>query len=233
LLSVSVRGPNPQLAQELSQAIVEAFRAKWAADRRERADQAVSVFETRLRLAQEELIATSEELRREIAANPQLAALATSRGSGAQSRLPVLLATTDPRAALRLRDLELLEQEVDQLRTRLRQARLNSAAQLEAQTLPLWVADTARLPTRLSLDRGPVLFATAGGLTGLALSLGLLALLAAGDRSIRSADDSALPRTRPICAIPSFRPAGGAESAPGLSRRAVGRAAGTVLFDGT
>jgi hypothetical protein len=234
LLNVSFRGPTPQLPLEMSQGIVDAFGERWAADHRGRALRAVSVFESRLKQAEDELSVARETLRRSSDADPRLAALALSRGVDSQTRLPVLLSTTDVRLVELIRDVELQEQQVAQLRTRLQQARLDSAAAMEDQVLPLRVADTPRLPTQVSLGRNLALLATAAVLTALALSIGLLALFAAVDRSVRSADDPVLPRTRPISAIPDLMPAGRSEPAfLGLTRRAVGHAAGTVLREAT
>jgi hypothetical protein len=128
--------------------------------------------------------------------------------------------------------LQIQQKQVEALRGNLESAQFDASAGLEGQELGFQIIDPPQLaaaPTRALRTR--LIYPIAGLVVGIGLSLVLLVLLVAGDRTIRSETD--LPtNARVLGAVPQLKlnlknmPKGQRRDA---MRRAIGFVAGTAL----
>ena len=224
LLVLSARSPAPRLSWELITGLIDAFKEKSAADQIAQAGLATSFYESQLQAAEEQLSKSNAAMRRYLLANPRLAQQDAPRSG-------IGPAAIDPQLADLTRRLDFEQREVDRARSSLEGARLNTATSLEGQELGFQVVDPPQVqssPTREG--RRALLFAGAGLLAGLILSVIILVVLVAADRSVRSEADLA-PATRFLGVIPSLQPRGISQVARrDRTRRAIGFAAGTALL---
>lgn len=230
LLVLHFRADNPRLAYESLNAIMDAFKENTATERVNQASLAISFYQSRLQTAQEELKKTSTSVRQYVAANPNLRSLNPDRAAAGDIVLPATV--TDPQLADMMATLQTQQKQVEALRANLDSAQFDASAGLEGQELGFQIIDPPQIaaaPTRALRTR--LIYPVAGMVVGMGLSLVLLVLLVAGDRTVRSEGD--LPNgARVLGAVPHLKlnlkkvPKGDRRDA---MRRAIGFVAGTAL----
>jgi hypothetical protein len=230
LLVLHFRGDNPRLAYDSLNAIMDAFKENTATERVNQASLAISFYQSRLQTAQEELKKTSTSVRQYVAANPNLRQINPDRAAAGDIVLPTTV--TDPQLAEMMAALQTQQKQVEVLRANLDSAQFDASAGLEGQELGFQIIDPPQLataPTRAL--RARLIYPVAGMIVGISLSLVLLVLLVAGDRTVRSEID--LPtNARVLGAVPQLKlnlkkmPKGQRRDA---MRRAIGFVAGTAL----
>jgi capsular polysaccharide biosynthesis protein len=232
LLTLRARGETPQLAVELADALVATFREQSATQRVNQASVAIGFFEARANEAEEELNKANEGIRRYVAANPRLTTIDPTRGAGATtaSRLGLPAVAIDPQLAEHMHRVELSQREVENVRAQLEQARFEASASLEGQDLGFQVLDTAQTPTNRVIEaRRLLVYPAAGLVAGLIITIGLLVVLVATDRSVRTDQDLA-PGVRVLGVVPLLKVDGlPNQVGPHSARRAIGYVAGAAL----
>jgi uncharacterized protein involved in exopolysaccharide biosynthesis len=227
LLNMRFRAATPELSFQVLNAIVETFKDRVAADRSTQASVAISFYQSRVDAAQTELDKANTALRRYTAASARRGGL-TSPIVGSRSDLPT--AAADPQLAELLNRTELAQSEFERARATLDQAQLQATASIEGQDLGFQIVDPPRMPTAPTSERRRmVIYPIAGLVTGLAISVLLIVVLAAGDHSIRFASDLEAV-SRVVVAVPHVTLDGVPQTAGrDITRRAVGLAAGAAL----
>ncbi len=240
LLVLHFKADSARLAYDSLNAIMDAFKENTATDRVNQASLAISFYQARLQSAQEELKKTTTSVRQYIASNPNLGSLNLDRSGtvtpteknipGPDFVLPPTVA--DPQLADMVGQLQIQQKQVEALRANLESAQFDASAGLEGQELGFQIIDPPQLaaaPTRAL--RARLIYPIAGVVVGMGLSLVLLVLLVAGDRTVRSETD--LPtNARVLGAVPQLKlnlkklPKGQRRDA---MRRAIGFVAGTAL----
>jgi uncharacterized protein involved in exopolysaccharide biosynthesis len=230
LLVLHFKADNPRLAFDSLNAIMDAFKENAANERVNQASLAISFYQARLQTAQEELKKTSASVRQYVAANPNLKALNPDRAAAGDVALPQ--SVTDPQLAEMMATLQTQQKQVEAMTSNLNSAQFDASASLEGQELGFQIIDSPQIataPTRAL--RKQLIFPIAGMVVGLGISLVLLVLLVAADRSVRSESD--LPNgARVLGAVPYLKlnlrklPKSARRDA---MRRAVGFVAGTAL----
>jgi uncharacterized protein involved in exopolysaccharide biosynthesis len=224
LLVMRFRAQSPQLAHQMLNAVVDAFKEKSATDRIDQANLASGFYENQLQTAQADLAKASGELRRYVTANPHL-----TDPEGPDSRR-VAVAGIDPQLAELQRRVTNAQQALERATGSLDQAQLNAAAALEGQELGFQVIDPAKQPTQPSRElRKRIIYPLAGLLVGMAFSGAVLVLLLATDRTVRNEADLG-SSVRVVGVLPQLKfkrlPK---RSGPDIARRAIGFVAGTAL----
>jgi capsular polysaccharide biosynthesis protein len=229
LLTIWARADHPQLAFQMTNALVEAYRERRTAERMEQATLGISFYETRLHDAQQELDKATTAIRRYVAANPRLTTIDPNRGaaSTAAARLGLPPIAIDPQLAELIRRVDAEQKDVDTIRSTLDQARIEIAASMEGQDVSFRIVDAARVPSAaVSQRRRLAIFPAAGLVVGLGLGAGLLVALVVADRSLRSLNDLP-PHVRVARAVPFLQvrrlPQG---LRPITTRQAIGYVAG-------
>lgn len=224
LLVLRYRAQTPLLAYQMINALVDAFKEKMATDRVDQANLATSFYQNQLDTAKADLAKATGELRRYVAANPQL----TDPQGPDVTRVQV--AGIDPQLAELQRRVDGAQQDLQRASNSLDQAQLDAAAALEGQELGFQVIDPAKVPTTATRElRKRIIYPIAGFLVGLVFSGVLLVLLVATDRTVRTeADVSSLARV--VGVLPQLRIRRAPKHiGPDVARRAIGFVAGSAL----
>lgn len=231
VMQIRFRSSNPQLAVQMVDAVVNAFKDKATADRLNQAQVAIGFYESRLQTSETELNKANETLRRYVAANPRLTTIDPTAGAAATgaARLGLPADAIDPQMAELLRQVDVHRDEVTRLRTSLEDARLASSAGLQGQEAGFRVVDQTYVPARPTRERRKALiYPAAGAVAGIGLSVALLVLMVVTDRTVRSEADLA-QFGRVVGSVPRLKlkelPRKGA---PEATRRAIGFAAGAL-----
>jgi uncharacterized protein involved in exopolysaccharide biosynthesis len=240
LLVLHFKADTSRLAFDSLNAIIDAFKENAANDRVNQASLAISFYQSRLQTAQEDLKKATTSVRQYIGANPNLASLNLDRGGsvtasdkntpGPDFILPPTVA--DSQLADMMGTLQTQQKQVEALRAAVEQAQFDASVGLEGQELGFQIIDAPQLPAAPTRAlRKQLVYPIAGLIGGMALSMVLLVLLVAADRSIRSESD--LPQgARALGAVPQLKikikrlPKAARRDA---MRRAVGFVAGTSL----
>ena len=230
LLVLHFKSDTPRLAFDMLNAIIDTFRENAATDRVNQASLAISFYQGRLQTAQEELKNTTTSVRQYTAANPNLASLNLDRAGSSEFLLPPQV--SDPQLADMMGKLKSDQAQVEALRAALETAQFDASAGLEGQELGFQTIDPPQLPTGPTRAlRRQLVYPIAGLVAGMALSLVILVLFVAADRSVRSESD--LPEgARLLGAVPQLNlklkrlPKAARRDA---TRRAIGFVAGTAL----
>jgi hypothetical protein len=230
LLVLHFRADTAKLAYDSLNGIIDAFKESAATDRVNQASLAISFYQARLSTAQEDLKKTTTSVRQYTAANPNLASLNLDRAGTSEFLLPPQVA--DPQLADMMGRLKTQQTQVEALRAAVEQAQFDASAGLEGQELGFQIVDPPQLPAAPTRAlKKQLIFPIAGLVVGMGLSLVLLVLLVAGDRSVRSETD--LPQgARVLGAVPQLNlklkrlPKAARKDA---MRRAIGFVAGTAL----
>jgi capsular polysaccharide biosynthesis protein len=228
LLQIQVRADDPDISMAIIQASVAALRDRNANERMQQATASIAFYEQQANEASQTVSDSRERLRRYVAANPRLAADASSSASVPRSSLSA--AVLDPQLNDMLRRVESDEKENERLRGLVEQAKFEASAALEGNDSSLQVLDAPIYPTRAQRERRRVLvFPIAGVAIGALISGLLLVALTAADRSVRSTADLQ-PMGRVLGVVPRMglrrlpRQAG-----PETTRRAIAFVAGTTM----
>jgi uncharacterized protein involved in exopolysaccharide biosynthesis len=232
LVSVGARAEYPQLTVQVVNALIETARDRVMSERAEQAGIAIAFYESRLRDAEAELAKATADIRRYVAANPRLTTVDPSRGAGSTTaaRLGLPPIAIDPQLAELIRQIEGEQREVDNLRSSLESALMETAASAEGQDVNFRLLDSPRVPTApVSQRRRILIFPAAGLVVGLGLSVSLLVVLVVADRSVRTAHD--LPPSARIAAVVPFLQLRKLpkQAGPHSIRRAMGFVAGGAL----
>jgi uncharacterized protein involved in exopolysaccharide biosynthesis len=230
LLVLHFRADTAKLAYESLNAIMDAFKENAATDRVNQASLAISFYQSRLQAAQDDLKKTSTSVRQYVAANPNLTSLNPDQAAAGSVVLPQ--SVTDPQLAEMMATLQTQQKQVEALRANLDSAQFDASAGLQGQELGFQVIDPPIMPTApVRSLRKQLIYPIAGLVVGLALSLVLLVLLVAADRTVRLETD--LPEgARILGAVPHLKlkikrlPKSERRDA---MRRAIGFVAGTAL----
>jgi uncharacterized protein involved in exopolysaccharide biosynthesis len=222
LLAIRYRASNPQLASQVLEALLEAYKERTVDDRTSQGTLAISFYESRLADAQQKLSDANDKLRRYLVSHARTVDPSRAPASG--------VAATDPQAAELQHAVEAAQHDADGIRSSLEKARLDVDASLEAQDLGFQVVDEPRVLASSTRDiRRLILFPVAGLLGGIIFSVGMLVTLVAGDRSIRAAVDL-VPPVRIVGTLPSLKMKGlPKRDRTDATRRAIGFPVGTVL----
>jgi uncharacterized protein involved in exopolysaccharide biosynthesis len=231
LLVLRFHADTSQLAFQLLNAILEAFRDNSANDRINQAALATSFYQSSLEDARAQLQKAQDALRQYLASNPQSVISGTLRAStDSPSGLALSQQPLDPELAELQRAVDFAQSEVEHQKTALDQASLDASASLQGQELGFQVVDEPQQPTSpVRQLRSRLIFPAAGLVVGLLLSAVLLVLLMAGDRVVRAEADLG-PGGRVLGVLPSLklkrlpRRAG-----PEATRRGIAFAAGAAL----
>jgi uncharacterized protein involved in exopolysaccharide biosynthesis len=231
-VTIWARGDQPQLAFQMTNALVEAYRERRAAERMEQATLGISFYETRLHEAQQELDKATTAIRRYVAANPRLTTIDPNRGAASTTaaRMGLPPIAIDPQLAELIRRVDAEQKDVDTIRSTLDQARMEIAAGVEGQDVSFRIVDVARMPSApVSQRRRLAIFPAAGLVVGLGLGVGLLVALVVADRSMRSAHD--LPSRIPVARVVPFLRVRKLSNQirPSTTRQAIGYVAGAAL----
>jgi uncharacterized protein involved in exopolysaccharide biosynthesis len=231
VLMIRFRGSNPQLAAQMVEATVAAYKDKITTDRLNQAQLATGFYETRLQAAEAELAKANDSLRRYVAANPRLTTIDPNAGAAATgaARLGLPAGAIDPQIAELLRQVDLQTEEVTRIRTSLESARLDTSAAIQGQEVGFQVVDQAQVPSRPTRERKKALiFPAAAAVAGMGLSAALLVVLVATDRTVRSEQDL-LQFGRVVGAVPRLRLKNlTRKDDHEATRRAIGFAAGAL-----
>lgn len=232
MLTVQFRGPSPQVAVQVLNAMFEAYQEKSIQDQANQGELAISFYQGQLQDSRDRLAKASDGLRRYVAANPRLTMPDVVGAAGGTTLIRPSLspALTDPQAADLLRRVEVEQRNVDSVQQSLDRAQLAVASAQQGQELGFQVVDPPQPPLSSTQERKRIIiFPVAGLLLGIGLSLGLLVLLVAGDRTVRGENDLSgmsrvvgiVPRLR-VRRLPRF-------VGPDTTRRAIGFPAGAAL----
>lgn len=194
LLAISFEAPSAELSFQFVDALVQRFQERAESDRRGQADQAMSFYEERLQTAEDQLAKSHENVRRYIGSNPRLQPGDRSSSTGLTA--PVVrpsdsgAAAVDPRLAELMARVDLDERDVERARAALDDTRLRVSASAQGQELGFQLIDPPRMPTepRRSLKK-LLVFPVGAVVAGLGISVALLLLMIATDRSARSEAD--------------------------------------------
>jgi uncharacterized protein involved in exopolysaccharide biosynthesis len=232
LLGIRVRADDPDLAMEIINATLAAFRERAQNERASQASSAISFYEGQLKNAEDDRSKAQDAARRYITANPRLGAdVSAVTGSGSSSaRVPVPASALDPQLSELTKRLDAAEREVDRLRGLVEQSRFDASASLDGSDLSLQVVDPPIYPSRPQRERRRFLIFPAAALAigGLVSAL-LLISLTATDRSVRSSAD-----LRSVGRVIGVVPRMGLRkvprrAGPDTTRRAIAFVAGTAL----
>jgi hypothetical protein len=233
LLVLRFRGATPQLSHQMVIGVIEAFRERVTSDRLEQASTAISFYEQRAKVAEEELNKANDALKRYVAANPRLTTIDPERGAAATTadRLGLPAGAIDPQIAELLRKVDIQQADFDRTRQALEEARMESSAAIQGQDFGFRVVDEPKLPTRAIRERRKALIYPASGMVvGLGISALALVILVAGDRAVRSERDlNGVARI--VGSVPQLRLGRGTskKAGPDATRRAIGFSAGAFL----
>jgi uncharacterized protein involved in exopolysaccharide biosynthesis len=232
ILTIRGRGDTPQIAVQLANAVVEAFRDRVVSDQLNQASATIAFYEGQFKEADEKMTTANNALRRYVAANPRLSTIDPTRGAAATtaSRLGLPPIAIDPQLAELIRQVEAAQGDADRLRELLERARFEASASQEGQQTGFQVVDPAPTPTAPIVERRRLMVYPAAALAaGLAIGAALLVILFVSDRSARSIRDLG-PDLRVLGTIPQLQvkklpKKGGSHAA----RRAIGYVAGAAL----
>jgi uncharacterized protein involved in exopolysaccharide biosynthesis len=231
VLGIRFRGTSPQLSVQVLNALFETYQEKSAADQASQGDLATSFYQGQLKDGQDRLTRANDELQRYMASNPRLTSPdIISGGSGVLVRPALAPALADPQAAELLRRVQVEQRNIESIQQSLDRAQLAAAAALQGQDMGFQIIDPPEPPANPTRERKRTLvFPIAGLLLGLGLGAGLLVLLVAGDRTVRSDVDLAgnvrVVGTVPRLQVKRLPRSIGADT----TRRAIGFAAGAAL----
>ena len=222
LLTLRFRAEDRAVSIDVLNTLVAAFKARAAADRYGQAQVAITFYTGRLTDAEAQLATARGDLSKLLAANPTIAATLARSGLDA--------ARVDPKFAEAQRAVDAAQRDADSAQISLDKAELDVSAGVEGLEFGFRLADPvlgSATPSRQlkKLIAYPILAL----LAGLVLSSALLLLFGLSDHSVRSLADLA-PDTLVLGVLPHLQPKGVARGAgQGLTRRAVGFVAGSVL----
>ena len=229
LLTIRVRADSPDIAYEVINATLNAFRDRSANDRANQTSMVIAFYEGQVKNAEDELTRARDGLRRYLAANPRYAQVdPSSRTVGQSLNLPV--AAIDPVLSDLIRAQENAQKEQERLRGLLDQAQFDSQASLEGGDAAFQVIDQPVLPTSSQRERRRlIIFPTAALLVGLIVGAALLIILTVADRSARWPED--LDKVGKVIGIvPRMDVRVPRKALPtGATRKAIGFVAGTAL----
>jgi hypothetical protein len=234
LLGIRVRADDPDLAMEIINATLAAFRERAQNERATQATSAIAFYEGQLKNAEDDRSKAQDAVRRYITANPRLGADASAivgSGSGSSStRPPVPASALDPQLSDLTKRLDAADSEVSRLRGLAEQSRFDASASLDGSDSSMQVVDPPIYPSRPQRERRRFLIfpAAAVAIGGLVSAL-LLISLTATDRSVRSSAD-----LRSVGRVIGVVPRMGLRkvprrAGPDTTRRAIAFVAGTAL----
>jgi len=202
VLIIGVQAPTAQIAYELCTAIVDAYQEKTATDQADQSAVAVSFYQSQAQDADQRVAKASQDLRR------YLSVLAASSDPTAATdpALPdnTRITTLDPKLNALQGSLQDAQTAANAARSAVAGAQREASASVQGQQLGFQVLDPARMPTTATRPiKKIIVYPIAAAVVGLGLTAILLALLVAGDRSVRSETD-VTPGLRVLGAIPSL-----------------------------
>jgi uncharacterized protein involved in exopolysaccharide biosynthesis len=227
LITIRTRFSTAQVAVQVAQAIIDAYKQRMSDDQLNQSGVAISFFQSQLQSAQDDLTKASQAYSQyAIAMGYASAGDGTPLSPDAQSMASVDSTFADLQATQKF-----AQQQVEQSRAALQSAEQSSAAAAQGADVGFEVLDPPQLPTAPTPQLKSILvFVLAALVIGLGISGTLLVLLVAGDRSVRRESDLQ-PPVRVLGVVPALRvkqrlpkPVRSA-----ATRRAIGFAAGTAL----
>ncbi|MBV9601241.1 MAG: hypothetical protein JOZ87_30890 [Chloroflexi bacterium] len=184
LVVLTVQASNGPLAEELCQAIIDAFQDKNTADQSDQAGVAVDFYQSRLQDAQQVQDQASQNLRRYVAAHQG----SDNSATDSSSSLPATL--LDPKLGELQSNFQQAQANVNAAQTALLQAQRDASASAQGQQLGFQILDPPQLATSPTPQtKKIIIYPIAALIVGLGFSSMLLVLLVASDRSIRSEAD--------------------------------------------
>jgi uncharacterized protein involved in exopolysaccharide biosynthesis len=236
LLGIRVRADDPDLAMEIINATLAAFRERAANDRVSAASSATAFYDGQLKNAEDESSKAQDAVRRYITANPRLGDAAAALAGPSQNtnsstpRVQVPASALDPQLSELAKRLDADEKEVDRLRGLVEQSRFDASAAIDGSDSSLQIVDPPIYPSSAQRERKRFLIfpAAAIAIGGLVSAL-LLISLTATDRSVRSSAD-----LRNVGRVIGVVPRMGLRklprrAGPETTRRAIAFVAGTTM----
>jgi uncharacterized protein involved in exopolysaccharide biosynthesis len=229
VLTVQVQGPTPQLAFDLSNAIIDAYQEKTAADLADQSSTAVAFYQDRLQQTQQALSKATQDLHRylaTLAANSDDPSAVTTSATGGLS--PAV--ANDPKAVVLQSAVTSAQTDYDNARKAVDQAQFNTSAALQGQQVGFQVLDPPQMPTFATRPiKKIIIYPIAALAAGLLLSAVVLVIVVVGDRSARGEYDLD-PSLRVLGVVPVLNMKRTPKRFRGVAtRRAIGAVAGAAL----
>lgn len=227
LLTIRSRFGTPQLANQVAQAVVDAYADRNSNNLADQSSTAIAFYQSQLQSAQTDADKATRELSQyAIAMGYASTSDATTLTQDAQS-----VSAFDPQFAELQAKAHFAQAQVDQGRAALQNAQQTSAAAIQGADLGFQVIDAPQVPTApVTQFKNSIIYVVAALIVGLGISVMVLVLLMAGDRSIRTEVDIQ-PPVRILGVVPTLKlkrrlPKSVRGSA---TRRAIGFVAGSAL----
>jgi uncharacterized protein involved in exopolysaccharide biosynthesis len=188
-ISITYRAGSPELSAQVSQAIADQFIDETVSTQRTQADAAEQFFSSQVKQTQAELSSSQSQVDAYVAGHPE------QRGT---------TATADTSLSQLRKNLEAVQARLNDLQSKLDQARVSKAGLSQPSVSGIRVLDKAEVPTRASSRRSVAL---QGGAVGLALALviliGGILLLTLIDSTLRRPDEvEQVLDLRPVGTVP-------------------------------
>lgn len=227
LITIRSRFSSPQLAQQVAQAVIDAYKENNANQQLDQSGVAIAFYQSQLQSAQDDLAKANQDLSQY--------AIAMGYASAGDDAPPSPDSTAasgmDPKFAELQGTAKYAQQQLDQARAALQNAQLSSAAAMQGADVGFQVIDPPQLPTAPTPQlKNVIVYVAAALILGLGIAAGLLVVLVAGDRSVRR-DADLQPPVRVLGVVPTLKLK---QRVPkpiraAATRRAIGFVAGTAL----
>lgn len=219
------RASTPQLAYQGAQAVLDAFQERLASNQVDQAQIGINFYSSQINDAQAQAAKNSAALR---------AYLDSTQGAGStygtDPTTGQAASSLDPRLSDLRTQATLSQAQLEKARSSLDAARLASAAALEGAALGFQVIDPPQMPLAPVRDlKKSLIYPIAGLVAGLGLSIAVLVLLVASDRTART-DADLLSMGRVLGIVPQLKVKRVPRTLrPAATRRAIGFVAGSAL----
>jgi uncharacterized protein involved in exopolysaccharide biosynthesis len=227
LIAIRARFSTPQLAYQVAQAVIDAYNDRNSNQQLDQSSTAISFFQSQLQAAQDSSTKATQDLSQYAVAMGY-----ASSGDGTPLAPDAQSASSfDPRFAELQANAHFSQQQVDLARASLQNAQQTSAVAMQGADIGFQVIDPPTVPTAPATSLKNVIIYVAAALgIGLGISVIVLALLVAGDRSIRQ-DADLQPPVRILGVVPMLKLKQRMPKAlrGATTRRAIGFVAGTAL----
>jgi uncharacterized protein involved in exopolysaccharide biosynthesis len=226
LLTIRSRFSTPQLAYQVAQAVVDAYKDRSSDQQLNQSGIAISFFQAQLENTQDDLTRANQQL-----SQYSIAMGYASGDGGTASPDTTSVTAMDPKFAELQAATRFAQQQVDQARAALQTAQLGSAASIQGAEVGFQVLDPPQVPTTPATQlKNIVVYVAAALVLGLGISGMLLVLFVAGDRSIRR-DADLQPPVRVLGTLPMLKLKRRLPKSlrPSATRRAIGFVAGAAL----
>lgn len=227
LIMIRARFSSAQLAYQVAQAIIDAYKDRTSNEQLNQSGVAISFYQSQLQSAQDDMTKASQEY-----SQYAIAMGYASSGDGTPLAPDASSASAmDSRFAELAATQKFAQQQVDQARTALQNAEESSAAAVQGADVGFEVLDAPQVATSATTQiKNVFVYLAAALIIGLGISATSLVFLVAGDRSVRREADLH-PPVRVLGIVPMLQIKHRVPKAirGTATRRAIGFVAGTAL----